>query len=355
MTERQEEECGGWGWWSELPACHTCVKCKWWPITAPPPEGERLACQRYLLAADDPRREQGLLGTNHLLPLLELRGQRLHLLLLLAVLAQQLLALPVGSCQPLLRSTEVEGEKFLAVEEPLHRELGQLQELHQSRVHRALAPLASLPIQAAEGDRVDVLLKGVHIQLAHHQVDVHCVNPPPVHAFPARAKLEGESGGGSAGRSHAWWRCTVAVCRRLAERGVQQRRDPCWRVGPLGVTCVGVVDSVMKWLQQRPQRFKKKKKKTLIYKTCSWATHISIKCSMHSTITTADPVCIYLKRCRCSPDAALLSLPSSADCCLRGPRRFSSVPPPLLQLYATTPSLGVRRVTMETQRSVPGG
>ncbi len=185
-------------------------------------------CQQYLLAADDSWREQGLLGANNLLPLLELGGQRLRPLLLLLLLSQQLLALPASSRQPLLRRTQVEGEKFLAVEEPLHRELGQLQELDQSRVHGALAPLTTLAVQAAESHRADVLLQGVHVQLAHHQVYVHCVDSPPVHALPARAKLEREDGGGSAGWSHAWCRYSVAVCRGLlAERGIQEGWDPC--------------------------------------------------------------------------------------------------------------------------------
>ncbi|KAA8579520.1 hypothetical protein FQN60_006613 [Etheostoma spectabile] len=87
----------------------------------------------------------------------------------LLLLSQQLLAVPVSGRQTLLHRTQVEGEKFLAVEEPLHCELGQLQELDQSWVHRALAPLTSLPVQAAECNTADVLLQGVHIQLAHHQ------------------------------------------------------------------------------------------------------------------------------------------------------------------------------------------
>lgn len=105
------------------------------------------------------------------------------------------------------------------MQEPLHGELGQLQELDQSRVHRALAALAALAVQAAEGHRADVLLQGVHIQPAHHRVDVHRVDAPPVHALLSRAELEGEDGGDAAGWSHAW-------CRGLAEGGVQEGGDP---------------------------------------------------------------------------------------------------------------------------------
>lgn len=174
------------------------------------------------MAADDPWGEHGLLGANDLLPLLELAGQHLHLLLLLLLLSQQLLALPAAGRHPLLRRVQVEGEKFLAVEEPLHGELGEPQELDKSRVHGALAALTALPVQAAEGDAADVLLEGVHVELAHHQVYVHCVDPTPVHALPARAEFEREDGGGSAGWSHAGCRYRV-----LAERGIEEGWDPC--------------------------------------------------------------------------------------------------------------------------------
>lgn len=185
------------------------------------------AAQWYLLAADDSRCEQGLLGAYNLLPLPQLGSQRLHLLLLLLLLVQQLLALPAGHQHPLLCCSQVEGEKFLAVQEPLHRELSQLQELDQSRVHGVLAPLAPLPIQAAEGHHTDVILKGVHIQLAYHQVYVHSTDAPPVHALPARAELKGEDGGCSTGWSHAWCGCGVAAYRVLAEWGIQEGGDPC--------------------------------------------------------------------------------------------------------------------------------
>lgn len=132
------------------------------------PHGVRLASQQYLLAIDDSWREQGLLGANDLLPLLQLSGQSLRLLLLFLLLSQQLLALPGSGCQPLLCHSQVEGEKFLAMKEPLHGELCQPKELYQGWVHGALAPLAMLAVQAAEGDGADVLLKGIHIQLAHH-------------------------------------------------------------------------------------------------------------------------------------------------------------------------------------------
>lgn len=145
--------------------CHTYIKFKQlqWPS-----KRKRLACQRYLVAADDSWGEQRLLGANNLLSLLELCSQRFHLLLLLLLLNQQLLMLPAGGRQSLLRHTQIEGEKVLAVEEPLHRELSKAQELQQSWVHGGLAPLASLPLQATEGHHADVLLKGIHVQLAHY-------------------------------------------------------------------------------------------------------------------------------------------------------------------------------------------
>ena len=239
--EEEEEEWRGWGWWSEPSACHTYVKCKC--VTDNPPESERLVSQQYLLAAEDSWREHRLLGADNLPPLLELGGQRLHLLLLLLLLSQQLLALLAGRHQPLLCRMQIEGEEFLAMEEPLHGELGQPQEFHQSRVHGALAPLASLPVQAAEGHRADVLLQCIHIQLAHHQFYVHGIDSPPVHALPPWTELERKEDGGSARWSHAWYRHRV-----LADRGIQERWDPCWWVGPLGVTGVWVVGSVVKWL-----------------------------------------------------------------------------------------------------------
>lgn len=120
------------------------------------------------MAADESWCEHRLLGANNLLPLLELLGESLHLLLLFPLLSQQLLVLPVRCHQSLFGCAHAEGEKLLAVQEPLHRELGQPEELDQGRVHGALAPLASLAVQAAEGDRANVLLEHVHVQLAHH-------------------------------------------------------------------------------------------------------------------------------------------------------------------------------------------
>lgn len=183
-----------------------------WNLNSNPPGSERLACQHYLVAADEPRREERLLCANELLPLLELGGQLLHLLLLLLLLSQQLLALAAGRRQPLLRRPQAEGEKLLTVQEPLHRELSQAQELDERRVHGALATLASLALEGAEGDGADVVLQGFHVQLAHYKVHVHGVDAPPVHARRARTELEREYRGSAAGWCHAWRRRGVSVC-----------------------------------------------------------------------------------------------------------------------------------------------
>lgn len=170
------------------------------------------------MATDDSWREHGLLGADNLLSLLQFSHQHLHLLLLLFLLSQQLITLLACCGQPLLCRTQVEGEKFLTVEEPLYCELGQPQDLDQSRVHWALTSLAPLPVQAAKGHCADVLLKGVHIQLAHHQIYVHCVDSPPIHTLSACPELKRENSGGSARWSHTWCGNRVAVYRVLAQR-----------------------------------------------------------------------------------------------------------------------------------------
>lgn len=182
-------------------------------------------CTRYLVAAEESRGEHGLLGAYHLLPLLQLGAERLHLLLLLPLLGHQLLALALHRRDPLLGRAHTHSEELLAVEQPLHRELRQSEELDQRRLHRALAPLAPLALQAAEGDRADVLLQRVHVQLAHHQVHVQGADAPPVHAFPARAEFEGEDGGGTAGWSHGCG--SSSWSRGLTERGIEEGWDPC--------------------------------------------------------------------------------------------------------------------------------
>lgn len=179
---------------------------------------------RYLVAAEESRGEHGLLGAYHLLPLLELGAERLHLLLLLLLQSQQLLALALRCRHTLLGRAHAQGEELLAVEQPLHCQLGQPEELDQRWVHGALAPLAPLALQAAEGDRADVLLQRVHVQLAHHQVHVQRADAPPVHALSARAEFEGEDGGGAAGWSHG---CGSSWCRGLAEWGIEEGWDPC--------------------------------------------------------------------------------------------------------------------------------
>jgi len=297
-----------------------------------PPPPARLAYQRYLLAADDARRQHGLLGPDDFLPLLELGGERLHRLLPLLLLGEQLLALPAGRRHPLLHRAHAVGEELLTVEEPLHRELRQPQELDQSRVHGALAPLAPLAVQAAEGHAADVLLQGVQVQLAHHQVHVHGADPPPVHALPPRAELEGGEGGGAAGRSHA-------------ARRIQEGRDPRRRAGPLGVTDVRVVRSVVKWLQRR------RKKRGFKFSYVDPLRNTSRE--RHSPV--------YLARAPDAPGASPYHLPTDlASAGRKRPetRRSSPVPPPRRQRDATTPGLGVRRVTAlpwRRETSVPEG
>lgn len=204
----------------------------------------------YLLAAGDLWWKQRLLGFNYLPPLLELRGHSLHLLLLLLLFAQQLLALHISGCQPFFCRSQVEAEKVLTMEEPFHRQLGQAKELHQSHVHGALASLALLRVQAAESDGVDVLLEDLDIQLAHDVLDVNSVDPPPVHLLPAWTEPERKAGRDSAGGSHAGGgRDGLTIPRVLAQRWIQEGRDPRWRMGALAVTGIGVVNAVVKWLQ----------------------------------------------------------------------------------------------------------
>lgn len=205
----------------------------------------------YLLAAGEMWWKQRLLGFNNFPPLLELRGHSLHLLLLSLLLSQQLLALHISSCQPFFCRSQIEGEKVLTMEEPFYRQLGQAKELHQSQVHGALASLALLRVQAAESDRVDVLLEDVYIQLAHDVVDVNGMNPPPVHFLPAWTEPERKAGRDSAGGSHAGCGNRLTIPGVLAQRWIQKGRDPCRWMGALAVTGIGVVNAVVKRLEGR--------------------------------------------------------------------------------------------------------
>lgn len=178
----------------------------------------RVGAAFYLLAAADLWCKQRLLRLDNLPPLLELRGHGLHLLLLLPLVGQQLLSLGVGGRQPFFCRSQIQGEKFLAMEEPLHRQLGQAEELHQRQVHGALAPLALLRVQAAEGDGVDVLLEDIYVQLAHDVVDVDGVDAPPVHLLPAWTEPERKAGRESAGGGHAGRGSRLTISRVLAQR-----------------------------------------------------------------------------------------------------------------------------------------